>query len=173
MDTARLTLAAYHASMRGEFVRWMNDAAIEEFLSKSFLDRPRGGALFDAFVETSTRRLPEHRVWAISWLSGEFVGHIEVKRSSKTHDGQLELVYAVRRDRAGLGIATEAVAQVAVWLADAGVTTVAFINTANSASRRVLRKANFRPTVPHSSSYGEQWVYPVHPISIEHTKSAT
>jgi RimJ/RimL family protein N-acetyltransferase len=164
MDTARLTLAAYHPSTRGEFVRWMNDAAIEAFLSKSFPDRPRGDPLFDAFVEASMRRLPEHRVWAISWRSGELVGHVEAKQSSKTHEGQLELVYAVRRDRAGLGIATEAVAQLAVWLADAGITAVAFINTANPASRRVLRKANFRPAVPHSYSSGEQWVYPAHPI---------
>jgi RimJ/RimL family protein N-acetyltransferase len=147
----------------------MDDAATEAFLSKSFPDRPCGDALFDAFVETSMRRLPGHRVWAISWRSGELVGHVEAKQSSKTHESQLELVYAVRGDRAGLGIATEAVAQLAVWLAGAGIAAVAFVNTANAASRRVLQKANFRPTAQHSSSYGEQWVYPIQPISIEHT----
>lgn len=159
MDTARLTLSAYYPSMRDEFVRWMNDAPTEAFLSRSFLARPCGNALFDAFVETSMRRLPEHRVWAISWLSGELVGHVEAKRSSKTHEGQLELIYAVRRDRAGLGIATEAVAQLAAWLADMGISAVAFVNSTNSASRRVLQKANFRSTAPQSSSLGEQWVY--------------
>ena len=167
MDTARLVLDAYQPSMRGEFLRWMDEAATEAFLSKSFLNGPRGDALFDAFVETSSRRSPEHRVWAILWRSGELVGHVEAKQSSKTHEGELELVYAVRRDRMGSGIATEAVAQVAVWLADAGITTVAFINTANSASRCVLQKAKFRPKVPHSSSDGEQWVYQSRPASTE------
>jgi RimJ/RimL family protein N-acetyltransferase len=169
MNTARLTLGSYLPSMRGEFVRWMNDASTEAFLSKSFPARPCGEALFDAFVETSMLRLPGHRVWAVSWRSGELVGHAEAKQSSKTHESQLELVYAIRRDRAGLGIATEAVAQLAVWLAGAGIAAVAFVNTENAASRRVLQKANFRLAAQHAPSHGEQWVYPVQPTSIEHT----
>jgi len=152
--------------MRGDFARWMIDEATEAFLSKSFQDRPRGDALFNAFAESSMRRLPEHRVWAISWRSGGLVGHVEAKRSSKTQAGQLELVYAVRHDLAGLGIATEAVAQLANWLAGEGFSSVAFINPENAASRCVLRKAQFHAQSFLSHSSGEQWVYPLQPATV-------
>lgn len=143
--------------MQEQFVAWMDDPVMEAFLSKSFAERPRGKALFEAFLNVSARTDSQQRVWAIELPSGQLVGHIEAKRTSKTDDGQLELIYAIRAEMVGRGIATEAVLQIANSLEANGIGVVAYIGPANSSSRRVLQKAKFLRTFRGHISHGEEW----------------
>jgi len=159
LSSQRLALRSYDEGLRDQFLTWMaNDRDAESFLSKSFVGRPAGGALFEAFVQRSNLCQATHRVWAIVEIhSGALVGHVEGKATRKTEGDELELVYAVSRRAEGRGIATEAVGAVKWTLGACGVPLVAFISPSNMASRRVLQKTGFRLVVGGPATYGEKW----------------
>ena len=167
LRTERLVLRTYHPCLRGSFLAWMEDAAIEAFLSRSFPDMPKGDLLFDSFVRRCSAALPGARVWAVTEASDDgLVAHIECKTTAKTSGDELELIYAVRRDFEGRGVATEAVKAIAVELAAAGVAVLAFINPANGASRRVLQKAGFAQAGDAATGQqGERWIHAGQPAA--------
>jgi RimJ/RimL family protein N-acetyltransferase len=159
LRTKRLVLRPYQLDLQNAFLAWMEDASIETFLSRSFPDMPRGEHLLDCLVHRCSTAQPEARVWAVTGgPDGDLVAHIECKATAKTSDGQLELIYAVRRGREGRGIATEAVKSVSSELVSTGVDVVAYINPVNEASRRVLQKTSFVQHAAAEIGHGERWI---------------
>lgn len=163
LRTERLVLRPYQPTLRDSFLAWMEEAAIEAFLSRSFPDLPKGDLLFDSFVHRCSATQPAARAWAVTEASdGRLVAHIECKTTAKTSGDELELIYVVRREFEGRGVATEAVTAITAELATAGVAVLAFINPANGASRRVLQKAGFVQTGDAATGQqGERWIHAV------------
>ncbi|MEJ8856317.1 GNAT family N-acetyltransferase [Variovorax robiniae] len=159
LRTKRLVIGPYGLALRSTFLAWMQHAAIESFLSRSFPDLPKGELLFDRLIRRGSAALPEARVWAVTDAAdGELVAHVECKATPKTSGAERELIYAVRRDFEGRGIATEAVMAIVSDLIATGVDLVAYVNPANKASRRVLAKAGFDLTGEAVQGQGERWV---------------
>jgi RimJ/RimL family protein N-acetyltransferase len=159
-------LRPYESVLRNTFLAWMEDSAIEAFLSRSFADMPRGERLLDCLVRRCSAAQPDARVWAATeGPDDHLVGHIECKTTAKTAGGQLELIYVVRRGREGRGIATEAVKAVSSELVEAGADVVAYINPTNGASRRVLQKCGFAQEAAVENGHGERWILVRRPVS--------
>lgn len=159
LRTERLVLRPYQPAMRDAFLAWMEDSAIEAFLSRSFADMQRGERLLDCLVRRCSAALPDARVWAVTeGPDADLVGHIECKTTAKTSSGQLELIYAVRRGLEGRGIATEAVKAISSELVGTGADVVAYINPVNGASRRVLQKSGFAQETAVKTRDGERWI---------------
>lgn len=146
-------LLRYSAGQHEPFLAWMNgDPVALAFIAKSFprlveLDAPR---LFECFVDLRD----DHLAWAIEDDRRRLLGHLELKPTPKVRDSERELVYIVRRESRGVGVATEAVrlALLSPTL-DSVSAIVAFVNPQNVASRRVLEKAGFRVSAGTDNEY--------------------
>lgn len=97
------------------------------------------------------KKLEQHRAPAEGdWLvlaieeiaSGQVIGEVDLKRGP---DGHADLGYVVRRDREGLGLASEAVRELLrVATEELGVTTIdAHIVPGNTASERFAERLGF------------------------------
>jgi RimJ/RimL family protein N-acetyltransferase len=121
----------------------VRDPSSLAFVAKSFpeLSASDPGPLFERFAAL----VGAHRAWAIEDDGGHLLGHVELKPTAKVHPGELELVYIVRTEARGKGVATAAVRLAASNPCIAGAwAIVAFIHPRNAASRRVVEKAGFR-----------------------------
>lgn len=97
------------------------------------------------------KKLSQHRVdvegdWLVLAIeevaSGRVIGEVDLKRGPA---GSADLGYVVRRDREGLGLASEAVREMLrLATEELGVTTIdAYIEPANAASERFAQRHGF------------------------------
>jgi RimJ/RimL family protein N-acetyltransferase len=94
----------------------------------------------------SQHRAPAEGDWLVLAIeenaSGQVIGEVDLKRGT---DGHADLGYVVRRDREGLGLASEAVRELLrLATEDLGVTTIdAHIVPGNTASERLAERQGF------------------------------
>jgi RimJ/RimL family protein N-acetyltransferase len=97
-------------------------------------------------VKLSQDRAPAEGDWLVLAVeeiaTGQVIGEVDLKRDA---NGHADLGYVVRRDREGLGLASEAVREILRLAAeDLGVTTIdAHIVPGNTASERFAERHGF------------------------------
>jgi RimJ/RimL family protein N-acetyltransferase len=128
------------------------------FVTKSFpwLAERNPEQLFSRFANLDD----PHCAWAVEDERGHLVGHIELKPTPKVKDDERELIYLVRHEARGAGVATEAVRLALLSPAlDLVSAIVAFVNPQNAASRRVLEKVGFRSSAENDFEYRYAFVH--------------
>ena len=120
------------------------------FVARSFPGLVDPEHLFLRFAEL----VGDHLAWMVEDDRRGLLGHLEMKPTAKVRDGERELVYLVRRESRGVGVATAAVKLALLWPTLESVSAiVAFVNPQNVASRRVLEKAGFRMSAGTDHEY--------------------
>jgi ribosomal-protein-alanine N-acetyltransferase len=144
IETARLLLRPLTPSDLDDYTRLIfADAEVMRYLPKRDLaPRERAERTIAFFNDHWPQR--GHGVWALAdKLTGEFIGHCGLNFVAET--GDVELLYALRSDHWGQGIATEAArASVQFGFEQAKLARlVAFAVPENIASRRVMEHLGF------------------------------
>jgi RimJ/RimL family protein N-acetyltransferase len=125
------------------------------FIGKSFpsvaTDPPR---LLGCFARLRRAGI-SHFAWAVVDQVDELVGHVELKKTPKAGERELELIYIIRREFRRRGFATDAVRQALTTVDEStdASAVVAFVNSRNVASRRALERVGFTAAHRGDSEY--------------------
>jgi RimJ/RimL family protein N-acetyltransferase len=141
LTTARLTLKPQVQSDAPALLRILGDAEAMRFWNRPPITDM---AVIEGLVEEQQAAMAAGlcRYWTL-WEGGDAVGSIDL---SLIENQSAELGFLVRRDRWGLGLASEACAAVVAHAFGAlGLDRLAAgTNAGNAAARRVLEKTGFR-----------------------------
>ncbi len=151
IHTARLSLRSYTEDDFPAFSRFMLDHEIGRYMDNNPADLAEVTAMF-AKVQEIYANPPEDRyfdIWAIE-LSGNCIGHLELKQSENTRPGELEIVYLIEKPYWNRGLMSELVSALVVHVRNMGKVIIATIDKDNQASWRVLEKQGVRKTATHS-----------------------
>ncbi len=144
IETARLLLRPFAQEDLEDYPRLIfADADVMRYLPKRDLaPRERAERTVAVFNDQWLQR--DYSVWAVTdKMTGGFIGHCGL--NSVIEAGEVEVLYALRKDRWGQGIATEA-ARASVRFGFETVNLARLIALAvaeNSASRRVMERLGF------------------------------
>lgn len=103
--------------------------------------REEAYALFDKVFGIYKGVLMPRRfeVWAVR-IGGGYAGHFELKQTDMTGEGELEIVYMLKKEHWGKGIMPEVVQEVRRYASESGMMLIATANPENENSLRVLEK---------------------------------
>ena len=143
IETARLLLRSFAADL-GDYTQLIfADADVMRYLPKRDLPpRARAERTIAVFDDHWSQR--GYGVWAVTdKIAGQFIGHCGLNFVPEA--GEVEVLYALRKDRWGEGIATEAArASVRFGFEHANLTRlIALAVPENIASRRVMEHLGF------------------------------
>ena len=141
-----ITLVRYEVANRTTFVQWCAAIDAFSFLSKSAPSAPDAAALFERLQHISFGEVAGQHAWAVTGrVTGELLGHLELKVTEKTLPGEGELVVFVAPAHRGSGVATAAVKQLlaSTDIASQVIRAVAYCRPANIFSLRLLKRAGF------------------------------
>jgi ribosomal-protein-alanine N-acetyltransferase len=145
IETARLLLRPFTEADLADYAeRIFADAEVMRYLPKRDLT-PRERAERTSAVFNNHWSQRGYGVWAVTdKITGEFIGHGGLNFVPEA--GQVEVLYALRKDRWGQGFATEAArASVRVGFEYANLTNlIALAVPENIASRRVMEHLGFQ-----------------------------
>ena len=141
LTTARLTLKPQVQTDAPALLRILGDAEAMRFWNRPPITDP---AVVEGLVEEQQAAMAAGlcRYWTV-WEGGDAIGSIDL---SLIENQSAELGFLVRRDRWGLGLASEAASAVVAHAFGALELDrlAAGTNAGNAAARRVLEKTGFR-----------------------------
>jgi len=145
LETARLVLRPLAAADLDDYTRhiFVDDEVMRYLPKRDLTPGERAERTIAAFAEHWSQR--GYGVWAVTdKLTGQFIGHCGLNFVPEA--GEVEVLYALRKDRWGQGFATEAAqASARFGLEYAGLARlIALAVPANIASRRVMEHLGFQ-----------------------------
>ncbi len=140
LRAADLTLRRWQRSDRPEWLALFSDPEVLRWVGDGSVDPERDAAVFERLMSAAIG--PEER-FAFMYAaesSGELVGHVELKRTEHTREGEWELVYLLARSAWGAGRGA-ALAAFGARMAHAhGRRVIATVARENAASLHILGK---------------------------------
>lgn len=165
LETARLVFRPYEPGDRGQLVALFTDPEVMKFVGDGVQTEEQARAGFERLFSHVYE--PEaFDVWAlVSKEGGEFAGHAELKprRDALAREGDFEIIYVLRREFWGRGLATEAGRGLLEY--GFGVLRLprvhATVDASNGLSVRVLLKLGMRYESEFEDEFGTTLVYVV------------
>lgn len=143
IETARLTLRPHHENDLDDLLVFHGDPQVTAYIPWPVRDREQTAqALAERLVRTSASAPGDVLSLAVEERdSGTVIGEVLLRRTGAT---ETEVGYALRQDRWGRGLASEAVTALLDEAAGWGVTTVAaVVEPPNTASVALLERLGF------------------------------
>jgi RimJ/RimL family protein N-acetyltransferase len=165
LETSRLVFRPYEPADRERLVALFTDPEVMRFVGDGVqtVEAARGGfeRIFSHVYEPEA-----FDVWAlVSKEDGAFVGHAELKprRDGLARPGEFEIIYVLRRESWGRGLATEVGRRLLEYgFGELGLGRVhATVDALNEASVRVLLKLGMRYEAEFDDEFGKTLVYVV------------
>jgi RimJ/RimL family protein N-acetyltransferase len=133
-----LALRPWTSADRAAWLALFGDAAVVRWMGDGVVDPEQDAAVFERLMTLPLGPSERFAFVYAAELAGEVVGHVELKRTAHTREGEWELVYALARRAWGQGHGT-ALARWAFETAHAQAKRViATVSPDNAASLRIL-----------------------------------
>lgn len=135
-----ITLRAYDPEDEDRFVETALDPLVIKFMDGSTGDEMEERKLFKKIIE-HYRNAEKKRFWIWGiYKSGQLCGHLEVKETVNTKNGELEIVYLIHPDERRKGIMTKILSLLKTHQKNWGSKMIATVHFDNLASIALLKK---------------------------------
>ena len=167
LETERLTLRPYAPEDRAQAIALFTDPEVMRYVGDGVQPEAEAARRFGR-IFTHVYERAAFDVWGIfSKRDGSYVGHAEIKPRGDggARAGDYEIIYVLRRECWGRGLATETARRLVEYgLRDLGLERVAAtVDAENHASVRILEKIGMRYEGEFEDEFGRTLVYVVGP----------
>jgi ribosomal-protein-alanine N-acetyltransferase len=140
LGKGRILIRPYISADQQAFIRFMTDPEVNYYMDNNILSADEAEELFEKIHHIYARHPGKpFYIWAVEY-KGQCAGHLELKETEFTANGELEVVYLLDKDFWGRGIMLEALPEILRFAAGLDQQVIATVDKGNGRSLRLLEK---------------------------------